>query len=60
MAKNMMGVDKDLLYYVIRPDHPEGWVPPNILEQKMYQLSHTGAVYNRDKKIVWEKPSRHT
>ena len=55
MDKNVMGVDNDPLYYAISPDHPEVWVPPNSLEQRVYQLPHTGAVYNRDKKIVWGK-----
>ena len=48
-----MGVDKDPLYYVISPDQPEGWVPLNAFEQRMYQLPHTGDVYNRDKKMLW-------
>ena len=52
MAKNVMGVDNDPLYYVIRPDHLAGWFPPNAFEQQMYQLPHTGAVYKRDKKMV--------
>ena len=55
MAKNVMGVDKDPLYYVISPDHPAGWVPPNAFEKRMHQLTHTWAVYNRGKKIVWGK-----
>ena len=53
MARNVMGVDNDPLYYVVRPDQMAGWVPPNAFEQIMYQLPHTGAVYNRDKKMVW-------
>ena len=43
MAKNVMGVDNDPLYYVIRP---------NAFEKRMYQLSHTKAVYNRDNEVV--------
>ena len=53
MAKNLMGVDNNPLYYVISPDQPAVWVLPNAFEQRMYQLPHTGAVYNRDKKIEW-------
>ena len=48
-----MGFDNDHLYYVISPDQPGGWVPQNFFEQRMYQLPHTEAVYNRDKKMVW-------
>ena len=48
MTKNIMRVDKDPLYYVIRPDQPADWVPPNAFEKRMYQLPHTGDVYNRD------------
>ena len=55
MAKNLMGVDNDPLYYVIIPDQPAGWVPPNAFEQKMYQTPHTRDVYNMDKKMVWGK-----
>ena len=55
MAKNVMGVDNDPLYYVIRPDQLAGWVPPNDFEHRMYQLPHTGDVYNTDKKMVWGK-----
>ena len=33
MAKNLMGVKNNSLYYIIRPDQPEGWVPPNSFEQ---------------------------
>ena len=54
MANNVIKVNNDHLYYVIRPDQPAGWVPPNAFEQKMCQLPHTGAVYNRGNKIVWE------
>ena len=51
-----MGVNNDPLYYVIRSDHPAGgWVPPTAFVQEAYQLSHTGSVYNRYKKIVWVK-----
>ena len=53
MAKNVVGVDNDHLYCVIRLDHPAGWVPPNAFEKRMYQLPHTGAVYNREKKMLW-------
>ena len=53
MAKNVMGVDNDPLYYSIMPDQPAGWVPPNAFAQQMYQLTHTRAVYNSDKKMVW-------
>ena len=53
MAKNVMGVYNDPLYYVIRPDQPGCWVPQNYFEQRMYQLPHTGAVYNREKKMLW-------
>ena len=35
LSTNVMGVDNDPLYYVIRPDHPAGWVPTNYFEQKM-------------------------
>ena len=55
MAKNVMGVNNDPLYYVISPDQPAGWVPPNDFYQQMYQLPHTGSVYNRYKKMVWGK-----
>ena len=55
MAKNVMGVDNDPLYYVIRKDHPEWWVPPTAFKQRMYQLPYTCPVYNRDKKMVWGK-----
>ena len=55
MAKNVMGVNKDPLYYVIRSYQPAYWVPPNAFEQRMYQLPHTGDVYNRDKQMVWVK-----
>ena len=55
MAKNVMGVDNKPLYCVIRPDQPKGWVPQNSFEQWMYQLPHTRAVYNRDKKMIWGK-----
>ena len=47
--------DIDPLYYVIRLDQPVGWVPPNDFEQWIYQLPHTGTVYNIKKKIVWGK-----
>ena len=53
MAQNVMGVDNNPLYYVIRPDEPAGWVPPNAFEQRMYQFPHTGSVCNRDKKMVF-------
>ena len=52
MVKNVMRADNDPLYYVIRPDHLAGWFPPNAFEQLMCQLSHSGAVYNGDKKMV--------
>ena len=52
IAKNIMGVNTDPLYYVISPDQPVGWAPPNSFYQKMYQLPHTGSVYNKDKKMV--------
>ena len=55
MAKNLMAVDNNPLYYVISMDQPGGWVPPNAFEQRMQQLPQTGDVYNRDKKMVWEK-----
>ena len=48
-------MDNDPLYYVISTDQPAGWVPPNVFEQKIYQLPHTGAAQNRDKTIVWGK-----
>ena len=35
MAKNEVEVDNDPLYYVIRPDQPAGWVPPNAFNQQM-------------------------
>ena len=44
MAKNVIGVKNDPLYYVIRPDQTAGWVPPNAFEQQIYQLPHTGDV----------------
>ena len=47
MANNVMGVNNNPLYYVIRPDQPAGWVPPNTFEHHRCQLPHTGAVYNR-------------
>ena len=47
MSKNVMGVDNDPLYYVIRPNQTTGWVPLNTFEERIYQLPHTGAVYNR-------------
>ena len=53
MAKNVMEVDNDPIYYLISLDQPTGWVPPNAFEERMYQLPRTGAVYNRDKKMVW-------
>ena len=53
LSTNVMGVDNDPLYYVIRPDHPAGWVPPNAFEKRMYQLPHTGTVYYREKKMLW-------
>ena len=53
MAKNVMGVDNYPLCYVIRPDHLVLWVPLDAFEQQMYQLPHTGAMYNRDKKMAW-------
>ena len=43
----MMGVDNDPLYYLISQDQPAGWVPQNAFEQRMYQLTHTGDMYNR-------------
>ena len=49
MAKNVMGVDNDPIYYAIITDQTAGWVPPNSFDQRMYQLPHTGDVYNRDK-----------
>ena len=52
-ANNIMGVDNDPLYYVISPDQPSGWVPPNAFKQQMYKLPHTGAVYNMDKRMLW-------
>ena len=52
MAKNVMGVDNDPLYYVIKLDQPAVWLPLNAFEHHMYQLPHTGAVYNRDNKMV--------
>ena len=55
MSKNIMGVDNDPLYYIIRPDHPAGLVSPNSFKQRMYQLPHTRAVYNRENKMVWGK-----
>ena len=55
MTKNLMRVDNDPLYYVRRPDQPADWVPPNAFEKRMYQLPHTGDVYNRYKKMVWVK-----
>ena len=54
-AKNVMGVDNNPSYDLIRPDQPADWVPPNAFDQWMYQLPHTGDVYNRDKKMVWGK-----
>ena len=53
MAKNVMGVDNDPLYYVIRTDQPSDWVPPNHFEQQMYQLPHNRDMYNRDRKMIW-------
>ena len=55
MANNVIGVDKNPIYYVISTDQPAVWVPPNVFKQKIYQLPHTGAVQNRDKTIVWGK-----
>ena len=55
MAKNVLGVNNDLLYYLIRLDQTSGWVPPNASDQRMYKLAHTGSVYKRDKKMVWGK-----
>ena len=52
MANHVMGVDNNRIYDVIRPDQPSVWVPPNAFEQRMYQLPHTGALNNRDKKMV--------
>ena len=52
MANNVMGVDNDPLYYVISPNQPVGWIPPNSFEQQMYQLTHNGYVYNKDNKMV--------
>ena len=43
MAKNLMGLDNDPLYYVIIPDQPAGWIPLNAFEQQMYQLPDTVA-----------------
>ena len=59
MAKNVMGVNNKPLYYVISPDQPAGWVPPNSFEQRMYQLTHTRAVYNRETKWNGGRSSRH-
>ena len=53
MAKNVMGLDNDPLYYLIRMNQSEGCFPSNDFEQQMYQLPHTGNVYNREKKMVW-------
>ena len=53
MANNIMGIDNNPLYYVISPDQLENWVPPNAFDQRMYQLPHTGTVYNRDNQMVW-------
>ena len=55
MVKTLMGSDNDPLYAVIRLDHPEGWVPPNAFEQRVYQMPHTGYVHNRDKKMILGK-----
>ena len=52
MANHVMGVDNNRIYDVIRPDQPSVWVPPNAFEQRMYQLPHTGALNNRNKKMV--------
>ena len=35
MANNVMEVNNNPLYGVIRPDHTAGWVPPNDFEQQM-------------------------
>ena len=53
MSKNVMWVDNDPLYYVIRPDQISGWVSHNYFDQWMYLPTHTGAVYNRYKKMLW-------
>ena len=55
MSKNVMGVNIDPSYSIIRPYHPVGWVPLNPFEKHIYQLPHIGDVYNRDKKMVWGK-----
>ena len=55
MAKNVMAVDHNPLYYVISPDQPVGWVPQNASGHRVYQLPHIGAVYNRHNKMVCGK-----
>ena len=59
MAKNIMGVNNKPLYSVISSDQPVGWVPSNASGQRVYQLPHTGDVYNRYNKWYEERSSRY-
>jgi len=55
MTKNVKGVNDDPIYYVIHPSRIAGWVINTMFDIRIYQLPYVWAVYQADKKMVWDK-----
>lgn len=55
MTKVTRGADNDPLYYIIRPDKPEGWTASDEWERRVYQLPQSGPIFDKDNEAVWSK-----